>query len=145
MIIVSLLYFLTYIFLIILIWVFNQRLSQKILFIKLSSILRKYFISRYAFTSVHAMKKAKTRIGPQVVPHIISKLIWYLVPSWFLKSLWLYNTPCICNYQKQLQDTWTWLPPHSPSFYLLFDPSAQSNLKILTSSYYFNQSHFKQK
>ena len=48
--------------LLICIWVVNQRLS--IFFediIKVLSILRKYFIYRYAFTSVQAMKKKKLR------------------------------------------------------------------------------------
>ena len=42
-------------------------------YMNLLSVLRKYVITRYAFTSVHSMKKAKTRMGHQVVPHLLSK------------------------------------------------------------------------
>ena len=62
-------------------------------FIKLSSVLRKYCIARYASTSLHAIKKEKSRMGYQVVPHALSKPIWRLVPPLFLKALWLSPPP----------------------------------------------------
>ena len=113
--------------------VVNKRLSLFFrTFIKLPYILRKYFIARYAFTSVHAMKKAKNRMIHQVVPHTLSKTIWELVLPSYLKVLWFSTAPCICNYQQQLQDTWTWIHLHSSSFYLTSVPLAQPNLKRLT-------------
>ena len=61
--------------------VFNQGLShfppKKIK--KLSSVLRKYFIARYSFTSVHGMKKSKNLDGPPGC--FPCNLITNLVPS----------------------------------------------------------------
>ena len=42
--------------------------------------------------------------------------------------------PCIYNDPQQLQDNWTWLPNHSPSFSLPPDLPEKSNPKRLTSS-----------
>ena len=92
--------------------------------IKLSSVLSKYCISIYAFTSVHAMKKQKlgwaTRTFPIHSPnqfgiyslHHASRHCDYPPP------------PFIYNYPQQLQYTLTLIPTHSPSFSLPYDPPA---------------------
>ena len=94
--------------------VVNQCLSQIFQkFIKVSFVLRKYFITGYAFTSVHAMGKVKTRTDHQVVTHALFKKIWDLFPPSCLSALWLFTDLSICNDQRHLQDTphWNWTIP----------------------------------
>ena len=72
--------------------VVNQIIRQLFLkFIKVSSLFRKYFISIYSFTSLHSTKKENTRMGHQVVPCALSKPIWDLLTTSWLKELLLSN------------------------------------------------------
>ena len=51
--------------------------------------------------------------------------------------------PFICKDEQQLQDTWTWLPPHQIYLSIPSNFLAQSNLKSFTSSKYYIQAYFK--
>ena len=93
--------------------------------INVSSLLSKYFIARYVFTSVHAMKKANTRMGHQVVSHLLSKQIGIYYRHHSSRRCDFPRPPCIYNYPQKLQDNWTCLPLHSPPLSLPFDPPAQ--------------------
>ena len=68
-----------------------DKISQK--FIKVSFVLRKYLICRYAFTSVHAMKNQNVGWSTRTFPMALSNPIKYLVMPPCIKVLWLFTVP----------------------------------------------------
>ena len=92
--------------LIIHIGVVNQCISQKLQkIIKSSSILSKYFISRYVFTSVHDMKNKKLGWATRWFPMQSPKQFGTQSRHHFSVNCGCPLPPCIYNYQQQHQVT----------------------------------------
>ena len=84
--------------------VVNQRLSQFFWkFGKLSSVLRKFYIARYGFTSVNAMKNQKIGWATGSFPVHSPNQCWAKSCHHDTRSCDCPLTPCICNNQQQLQ------------------------------------------
>ena len=115
--------------------VVNQRLSQLFWkFIKISSTLRKYFIAKCVFTSVHATKK-KNFDGPPGGSTGTLQNILGLITAIMTECIVVVDLPPLFV---MIRDNFRIIelgyPPHSPPLSLPSGPLPQSNLKRLASS-----------